>query len=972
MEILTTILTTTSIMSREEIIQIITENIYPNGNNEITANVLNPVLDAMVNQINDITGNLDDLASTDTSNLVNAINSVITQFEGIDSNSVKLRSGIDNPNVTPPGEYNTADFYIQEDTEGNPLDLWQFNGIEWTKQNSQPDGFTQLGTLSKTGNTINVGIGYAWIINDILESNTFAQEFIIENESTGQSRIDIIVTDGNQFALIQGDSSAGEGSAAQPQIPVGSLLLTSINIYEDNISEPTQPIDGDFIRLTGTEENNPVTGNIIGSEVFDKEGNENAFAQIGDVQKAVDGISSDLKYPIYIDMALLGKTNGYGASQRVINSVTRVDDFNITVPPADISDFDDSDKFFPLVVYDGTNYKMFTAVITDKPTGAINIRQPLTTTINSISTFYVDGQHLSRYGYRSLAEYIADSIERFSYRKNVVKKIYSQNCDTYEQNWIDSVTSNVVIEVEKFPGTPSGGFLIPGELPFQIEMSSNDSSEQSAQLFKKAYAIYQNVAGHGGKFKGFTNDSEGFLKIVLGEVLPYNVGELHISIIDQNEDEFFVTDLSGTLQELIVEIPYTVLSYEVHITCKSSVITTWKISSFEHFRSREDLENTIINKPFNVAFLCDSWGSFPLATGEETLPLRPDGTQADGMQFISEHLKDYMSSKGIEVQTFNSSFGGRTSAWARYWLDRLVLNLPTKPTHCVIDFAINDANSEAAAISNSDSVYDFSPTEPYILQVKSEGGIKGSVTKEEWLNNMNIIIQRLLDNNIQPIILHNPKLDGVSFTIIDYNVAMLNSNQGDISNEKLNTSGSNVIRGSSFDIVAEKVRNIGGIALSNVDGMDSLSSNIKYILAQHTNNFLYKFDENALRDFENMSESNVVTPNATASNHAVAFGQVQTDIAIVSDLTVALVVPNLRKYYGLTGVGAVASLPPIAGNVGKTITVMNKSDASQSIFSNDSVSDDIFSGTGAVNTVVLGKFTAQTFFNDGVHWSVIN
>ena len=114
-------------MSREEIIQLITDIIYPNGNNEITANVLNPVLDVMVNQINDITGDLDDLATTDTSNLVNAINSVITQFEGIDSNSVKLYSGIDNPNQVPPPDFNIADFYIQEDGEGNPLDLWQFN-----------------------------------------------------------------------------------------------------------------------------------------------------------------------------------------------------------------------------------------------------------------------------------------------------------------------------------------------------------------------------------------------------------------------------------------------------------------------------------------------------------------------------------------------------------------------------------------------------------------------------------------------------------------------------------------------------------------------------------------------------------------------------------------------------------------------------------------------------------------------------
>ena len=47
---------------------------------------------------------------------------------------------------------------------------------------------------------------------------------------------------------------------------------------------------GDYIPLTGTEEGKPVTGPIICSEEFDKEGNRNAFAQISDVEEAVNTI----------------------------------------------------------------------------------------------------------------------------------------------------------------------------------------------------------------------------------------------------------------------------------------------------------------------------------------------------------------------------------------------------------------------------------------------------------------------------------------------------------------------------------------------------------------------------------------------------------------------------------------------------------------------------------------------------------
>ena len=231
-------------MSREEIIQIITENIYPNGNNEITANVLNPVLGTMVNQINDITGDLEELNTSDTSNLVNAINSVISDFEGSDSNSVKLHTGTENPNSIPPLDYTTADFYIQQDEIGNPLQLWQYNGLTWVSSNRQPDDFLTEGTITADGNEITVSTGFSWRISDTLYSNDLAQEFEIQSAGTGNSRIDIIVTNGNEFQLIEGNVSEGEGTAVQPLIPIGSLVLTTITIYEDNVQDITPPVVG--------------------------------------------------------------------------------------------------------------------------------------------------------------------------------------------------------------------------------------------------------------------------------------------------------------------------------------------------------------------------------------------------------------------------------------------------------------------------------------------------------------------------------------------------------------------------------------------------------------------------------------------------------------------------------------------------------------------------------------------------------
>lgn len=117
--------------TEQEILDLINLYIVANGNNEITANVLNPVLEAMVNQPNQLIGILSQLQTTNQSNLVSAINEVYSLVGGITEFGVQLHSGIDDPNTTPPSQYNIADFYIQRDGFNNPVQLWQYNGFYW-------------------------------------------------------------------------------------------------------------------------------------------------------------------------------------------------------------------------------------------------------------------------------------------------------------------------------------------------------------------------------------------------------------------------------------------------------------------------------------------------------------------------------------------------------------------------------------------------------------------------------------------------------------------------------------------------------------------------------------------------------------------------------------------------------------------------------------------------------------------------
>jgi len=66
-------------MTYQQALDLIQAEIIANGNNEITANVLRPVLEAMIDFPNDVIGALADLNTSDITSIVNAINSIVAE-----------------------------------------------------------------------------------------------------------------------------------------------------------------------------------------------------------------------------------------------------------------------------------------------------------------------------------------------------------------------------------------------------------------------------------------------------------------------------------------------------------------------------------------------------------------------------------------------------------------------------------------------------------------------------------------------------------------------------------------------------------------------------------------------------------------------------------------------------------------------------------------------------------------------------
>jgi len=117
--------------TQQTVVDLINQEIVANGNNEITADVLRPVLLAMLSQVNDLIG---DPTAIPADTLVEQINDV----EENQPSGVTIYSGTADPNVTPPASFALGDFY-QQTSGPDTVGFYQFNGTAWARQNTVED-----------------------------------------------------------------------------------------------------------------------------------------------------------------------------------------------------------------------------------------------------------------------------------------------------------------------------------------------------------------------------------------------------------------------------------------------------------------------------------------------------------------------------------------------------------------------------------------------------------------------------------------------------------------------------------------------------------------------------------------------------------------------------------------------------------------------------------------------------------------
>jgi hypothetical protein len=195
--------------------------IVANGNEEITADVLRPLLVELANAVETITGDPVNLTTSVKTNLVAAINSLKTITDGLEG--LVIKTGTTDPNVTTDFVPKLGYFYARY-SGSTLLSFWQYNGYEWIQVISQAKTI-----LTTTDGNYNVQANDYTVI---YEDGVTSTDISIGDPSQYENRIlKIVNRDSNELDIL--DSGYINYSAlAVTTIPANS----SITLQSDGAS----------------------------------------------------------------------------------------------------------------------------------------------------------------------------------------------------------------------------------------------------------------------------------------------------------------------------------------------------------------------------------------------------------------------------------------------------------------------------------------------------------------------------------------------------------------------------------------------------------------------------------------------------------------------------------------------------------------------------------------------------------------
>lgn len=630
-------------------------------------------------------------------------------------------------------------------------------------QSYASDKFVNSGFINKTNG--NFASSASWISTDLLpvigESG-----YIVDAYTDGNAAHAWYDSDG-VFIASFGDFQTVEATYYAPS-NARFFRLSSLVSLKPNPTAISESTLFDIQKLKQViEQHNPsidsksVTYNAENVKLaLDRiESNQNKIIQdLSDTSDTLD-IVTDASSPLFISAQSFIKSYKTATTQEQINVLSQTAN-SVTLTAGGGAKLAVGGSF---VAFDGVNHRSFgiSGISGDVVTANVNLPSGIQyiETMNEAPS----GQHLSRLGYKGLAEHIVDTAEKYAYKKAAT---FAYNPSLYVNDGVNiSDGVNVVIPVTAIGTAGNGGFVsgTTNLLKYCRQTPSNTgvAQETLSKYLLKYYELIDGVAGNGFEISIETGNKNGFIEMQAGlAAKSYNsgasltAGEVILNVTDENGNLVYTKTFTDAQVEFInFDYQNTVTTLNFRFTLIQSTPTAFYLCGlYAYSKSPETNTQTAFSSGDVIAFLGDSWTQYPLKTGSEVLPLRPDGSTADGMQFLSTHMQTYLQSKNISVTTLNMGRSGQTSAWGLYWVDSII-NLTPKPTHCVVFFGINDRNSVDEFAAGIPSVYDFDPENQWAQLDSDQGGVFGSTSKELWFSNMRGISQKLIKSGIKPVIL---------------------------------------------------------------------------------------------------------------------------------------------------------------------------------------------------------------------------
>ncbi|WP_180030891.1 hypothetical protein [Acinetobacter sp. YH12245] len=482
-------------------------------------------------------------------------------------------------------------------------------------------------------------------------------------------------------------------------------------------------------------------------------------------------LMTDKESPYFVNTSQFVKSVLTPTNFNTVNVTARVSNTQMTVSDATAFIYSGS-----CVVHDPTANSYTSHNVIGINGTTITVMPPLPENPTQVQTMHDEtlGQHLSLYGYKGLADHILSTVQKYGYKKaeNLIFRFNASLCAYLVWNNSDiynADASQLLIPVTKI-GTAGNGGYTPGttNLAKICAMSNPKESYQNigvnphTQYLSRAYHLVDGEAGNGFEISFNAQNSDGFIEIPLAVR-----DELYISSTDSQQyrtngkARLQVFNGSTIIHDAIYaagQVHHVFIDFaaaetlKVRVTCETSVPTWAALSGiFAYKKSAKTSKEALFRDGDVIAFLGDSWTQYPIAsTIGETGQTRPDGSVSTGSQWLSRRMREKLLAQGKNVTMLNMGFGGQTSRWGKYWVNTII-NLDPKPTHCVLCFYINDANSVAAPENN---IYDFDPVNMFANKLATEGGVSGKISSyDEWEANIKWLCDKLIENGIKPIVI---------------------------------------------------------------------------------------------------------------------------------------------------------------------------------------------------------------------------